>query len=91
MTSPRDLRIPLEHQVYDFDQNMSGWRTAKAEEHPYIDVEIGVAEKDYRSLNITCPQATNVVMKGVADAGAQVCLFPRRDLHKLGMTRGDLF
>ena len=87
--SPRHLQIPLEHKIYD--QKSTSWRDARAEDHPQVQVRIGIAEEDYRSLNMASPTATSVVTHGVADAGAQVCLFPRRDLHKLGMTRGDLF
>ena len=84
---PRDIQIPLEHQTFDGLQ----WRKAVREDHPKINVRLEICANDYTSHGMSPPASSVHIMESVTDTGAQVPLFPRKSLSKIGLTRHDLF
>ena len=88
---PRDVKYPLEHKIFENQLGTYKWRNAKAESHPKIQVNVGMCTEDYKALNMICPSSASYNTEGVTDTGAQICLFPRRELHKLNLSREDLF
>ena len=84
---PRDIQIPLEHQTFDGLQ----WRKAVREDHPKINVRLEICANDYTSHGMSPPASSVHIMESVTDTGAQVPLFPRKSLSKIGLTRHDFF
>ena len=77
----------MDHQIFEYGT----WKTGKTEEHPRVDIKVSINDGDYAAFNMCAPTPGEFNSTGVTDSGAQVCLFPRRDLHKLNLKREDLF
>ena len=87
---PRNKKVPLDHHIF----TQSEWSSVKRQEHPRVRINVSILEKDYSKFGMASPKSGPCVIGAVTpvtDTGAQACLFPRRDLHRLNLKRSDLF
>ena len=87
LVKPQDLQVPLGLKVFAGGD----WKPAMSQKHPKVNIKVHIDPKDYEQNGMMCPPTGEHKTDGVTDSGAQLCLFPRRDLHKIGLTRSDLF
>ena len=78
----------LEHHIFD---PMTGWTKRKLWEHPRLRLVVRPCEEMYSNLNARIPDAGPVVVDGIADTGAQACLWSARDFYRAGYKKQDLF
>ena len=87
LVHPGASKVTLEHQI--FEEYL--WRPVRNQNHPKMAVRMEFNSDDYENFGMSCPSAGSYDTVAVTDTGAQVCLYPRRDLYKLNMSRTELF
>ena len=80
--------VVLEHHIFD---PMTGWTKRKPWEHPRLRLVVRPCEEMYSNLNARIPDAGPMVVDGIADTGAQACLWSARDFYRAGYKKQDLF
>ena len=88
MTQLKDgAAVVLEHHIFD---PKSGWVKGVLWEQPALRLVIQPCQSMYTKLGIRTPKVTPTVVDGIADTGAQVCLWNAADFHKSGYEKRDL-
>ena len=80
-------KIILDHHIFD---TYRGWVCRKAEPQPMIKVRMSVHKHDYEALDLPAPSEISVVMNGVADTGAMLCLWGAKHFYRAGFKKKDL-
>ena len=79
--------VILEHHVFD---SRSGWVQREAWKQPKIRLSVRPCGGIYPKLDITAPSAGPVMVNGIADTGAQACLWGVADFYEAGYKKQDL-
>ena len=79
--------VVLEHQISD---SRIGWVQRKAWKQPKIRLSVRPCGSIYPELGITALSASPVRVNGVADTGAQACMWGLADFYKAGYKKQDL-
>ena len=85
--SKEGAKIVLDHHVFD---SRAGWVRRKAWSQPMLRLSVRPCRDMYSKLNIPTPNVSSMVVDGIADTGAQVCLWSAADFHKSGYKKWDL-
>ena len=85
--SKEGAKIVLDHHVFD---SRAGWVRRKAWSQPMLRLSVRPCRDMYSKLNIPTPNVSSMVVDGIADTGAQVCLWSAADFHKSGYKKRDL-
>ena len=73
--------VVLDHHVFD---SRIGWVRRKAWKQPTLWLSVRPCGDMYSKLNTHTPDVGAMVVDGVADTGAQVCLWSVTDFYKSG-------
>ena len=79
--------IVLDHHTFDPE---SGWVKEIAWKQPALQLSIRPCQSIYAKLGLHTLRATPTKVDGIADTGAQVCLWSAADFYKAGYKRRDL-
>ena len=85
-----DKDITISHAEYD---NIIGWISKPAQDHPLITVTLEVSKDDYKLFNLQFPddKPTNQINRiAVADTGAMTMVAGRDTVNSLGLDLADL-
>ena len=84
----RNLRKLSHHAVDMFGK----WVARKPEPQPSVTVTVSVSQKGYKEVNIPAPRKPrNVACSALPDTGAQMVVAGLDLVHKLGVTKKELF
>ena len=79
--------IVLSHHIFD---SVNGWKQRCADKQPMLKIQIQPSRDMYDRLCITAPPVNASVIEGVADTGAQSCLWGLRDFYRCGFKKHQL-
>ena len=79
--------IVLSHHIFD---SANGWRQRSADKQPMLKVRIEPCRDMYEELEISYPSVKGSVIEGIADTGAQSCLWGLSQFYKCGFKKHQL-
>ena len=81
------LHVVLSHHIFEDGR---GWMQKSAESQPMLKLNLSPCEEMYSKLDIGTPSVADAQVEGLADTGAQSCLWGMKEFYKCGFKRGDL-
>ena len=85
-----EIDITISHAEYD---NLIGWISKPAQDHPLVNITLDVSKDDYKLFNLQFPnhKPTNQINRtAVADTGAMTMVAGTDTVKSLGLTVSDL-
>ena len=79
--------VIIDHHIFDND---AGWQRRRAWKQPTLRMKARPCAEMYSQLNKETPDIEKVVVDGVADTGAQTCLWSMSEFYKAGYKKKDL-
>ena len=81
------LAIILSHHIFD---SVDGWKQRRADKQPMLKIEIQTCADMYDKLGVRAPPVNTSSIEGVADTGAQSCLWGMSQFYKCGFKKHQL-
>lgn len=82
-----EAAIVLDHHIFD---STAGWVRRSAWKQPTLRLTSRPCIEMYSKLKSTIPTVVSTVIDGIADTGAQVCLWSLSDFYKAGYKKKEL-
>ncbi len=79
--------VVLDHHIFD---PKTGWVKERAWRHPTLRLIARPCQEMYSKLDTHCPKAVAMIVHGIADTGAQICLWSAADCYESGYKESDL-
>ena len=79
--------VVLDHHIFD---PKIGWVKERAWKQPTLQLIARPCQEMYSKLDTHCPKAVAMIIHGVADTGAQICVWSAADFYAAGYKESDL-
>ena len=80
--------VVLSHHIFD---SIHGWRQRPADKQPLLKIDVKPCNEMYDDLQVCPPPVSTLIsLEGVADTGAQSCLWSLRQFYKCGFKKNHL-
>ena len=81
------VAIVLSHHIFSSER---GWMQKSAEGQPKLKITVSPCSRMYDRFNLEVPRVAAAQIEGLADTGAQSCLWGIKDFYKCGFKRSQL-